>query len=78
MSDVFEDLSCGACGSATVKLQQHILQAGLRAICQGCGSVSHIQPTAPRLVINWGNPRTGEKDDGILCKMAWPKEVKDG
>lgn len=64
------DLSCGACGTPDMRLQQ---SGGLlRAICQGCGSVTRIRASPPPCVtLSWGVRSEGEIDAGILCRMDW-------
>lgn len=74
------ELSCGACGAADMRLRALGDHRGrndnwieVDAICQGCGSVTHLAPgSRPRIEKSWGRPERGEKDDGLLCAMPWP------
>lgn len=67
------ELSCGGCGSADMRLQgSGSPLVDIRAICQGCGSVTHLTPSKPTIQLGWGDQKQGEKDLGRLCNMRWP------
>jgi hypothetical protein len=74
MGDV-QELACGGCGCPSMRLRGTKPGGGgftdIATICQGCGSVSHIRLTEPRMAIVWGRAGDGEKDDGLLTTMAW-------
>ena len=70
------ELACGNCGSPDMRLKGALTTGcdayfDLVAICQGCSCVTHLTPPRPTIELRWGDPRQGEKDDGILCRMAW-------
>lgn len=73
-----EELACGNCGGAPHRLRAMAAQlAGyvtIEAVCCGCGSVCRIEQTPPRMVIRWGDESRGQKADGVLTEMAWPKD----
>jgi hypothetical protein len=79
-----QELACGGCGCPDVRLRAVEPGDGFRgysdvaAVCQGCGSVSHLRAwPQPRVVIEWGDPAQGEKQEGVLTRMAWSNRHHD-
>lgn len=78
---MFEELSCGACGKAQMRLRGRKAEHGghgtysdIAAVCTGCGSVTHLVVPQPAVQLAWGRRAEGEKNDGVLCSMPWPRD----
>jgi hypothetical protein len=76
----WKEMSCGNCGESKhrIKVQMNNGEHGcpvmdIAAVCCGCGSVTHIVPIVG-LMMEWGNKEEGERDDGVLAPMDWPRE----
>lgn len=59
-------MACGNCGGGLFKMFSAPTSYGFKLIaeCTACKSTSIIEPTLPKLKIDWG-----EGADGCLCKM---------
>ena len=63
-------MACGNCGRGLFKMYSAPTNYGFKLIaeCNNCKSTSIIEPTMPKLDIDWG-----ENAGGILCNMT-PKD----
>ncbi|MFL9886805.1 hypothetical protein PQR66_27450 [Paraburkholderia agricolaris] len=52
-------MRCGGCGADVFKLFTADRQARIAADCQGCKSVSYIEPVPARLGIAWDDDSLG-------------------
>ncbi len=59
-------MSCGGCGGAAFKLYTADAEASILVECQGCLSVSRIEPKPATLRIEWDQTRDGKESDGLL------------
>jgi len=71
----YEQLSCGACGCAEHRLlwekRSDGSVRGIKAVCCGCGCVTHILPPNPTIKLFPGRVEEGENDEGLLAPMPW-------
>lgn len=75
----YDEQSCGGCGCGVFRIRAARSQLGavsladVALVCCGCGSVTHLVPRT-FIDVAWGRPQEGEKDDGVLAPMSWPRD----
>jgi hypothetical protein len=78
MASEWQEHSCGGCGEAKHRIKALPRRDGSRGfrdvalICTGCGSVTHLLPQSA-ILEEWGREKEGEKNDGIIAPMEWPR-----